>query len=55
MSQLFQAIDGFLNSTTHEIVIAELTHIYNADDGQLAELTQLMNDTLGHHIAPCCR
>lgn len=55
MRQLFHDIDAFLNGTTHEIVVAELTHVYNADDDQREELAQMMRDTLGHHIAPCCR
>lgn len=55
MRQLFQAIDVFLNRTTHEIVVVELTHIYNAEDEQQATLAQMMMDMLGHHIAPCCR
>jgi hypothetical protein len=55
MIQLFRSIDAFLNSTTHEVVIVELSHIYNADDTQLLELASIMNNSLGHHMAPCCR
>jgi hypothetical protein len=55
MIKLFRSIDAFLNSTTHEVVIVELSHIYNADDTQLLELASMMNSSLGHHMAPCCR
>jgi ADP-glucose pyrophosphorylase len=55
MIQVFHSIDAFLNSTTHEVLIVELSHIYNADDSQMLELAQMMNSFLGHHMAPCCR
>lgn len=55
MEQLFQTIDSFLNDTSHEMVVMELRDIYNADDSQRAQLATMMNITLGHHMAPCCR
>lgn len=54
MSQIFNAINEFLNSNEKEVLVVELTHTYNGK-GQLSDLVSLISNTLGHHLTPCCR
>lgn len=54
MSSIFDAIAEFLNQHRQEVLVVELTHTYNGQD-ELAELASMISESLGHHIAPCCR
>lgn len=51
---VFHAIDEFLSQHEQEVLVVELTHTYNGQD-ELSELASMISETVGHHMAPCCR
>jgi hypothetical protein len=54
LEEVFVAISNFLTRNSLEVVVVELTHLYNAEDSDLKRLGDMVTRVLGPLIAPCC-
>lgn len=52
--EVFSEIRDFLDSTTHEVLVVEMYHIYNGGKEEKEALAHMVTDLLGPYLAPCC-